>query len=63
MFALNRSLGTPGALRDLGMPKPGIEAAVELVMRDQYWNPRRPERIALCAMLGRAWAGEPPKPG
>jgi len=63
LFALNRSLGTPGALRDLGMPKPGIEAAVELVMRDQYWSPRRPERIALRAMLDRAWAGEPPKPG
>jgi hypothetical protein len=31
LFALNRSLDTSAALRDLGIPKPGIE----LVMQDQ----------------------------
>ena len=63
LFALNRTLGAPAALHELGMPQAGIEQAVELVMQDQYWNPRPPERDALRAMLGRAWAGDPPQLG
>ncbi|MBV8094193.1 MAG: maleylacetate reductase [Acetobacteraceae bacterium] len=63
LFALNRSLGAPAALRDLGMPKPGIEQAVDLIMQAQFWNPRQVDRVALRAMLTRAWAGEPPKLG
>lgn len=63
LFALNQSLGAPAALRELGMPEAGIELAAEQVMQDQYWNPRPPERDALRAMLRRAWAGEPPRPG
>ena len=61
--ALNRALGAPAALCGLGMPQAGIEQAVELVMQDQHWNPRPPERDALRAMLGRAWAGNPPQLG
>lgn len=63
LFALTRSLGTPAGLRDLGMPEAGIGQAVELVMQDQYWNPRPLERDTLRAMLCRAWAGDPPQPG
>ena len=63
LFALNQSLGAPASLRELGMPEGGIEQAAELVMRDQYWNPRPPERDALRAMLRRAWDGGPPQPG
>jgi maleylacetate reductase len=60
MFALSRALGAPLALRDLGMPKAGIELAVQEVMRDRYWNPRPLERGAIRAMLHRAWIGETP---
>jgi maleylacetate reductase len=60
LFALNRALGAPSALRDLGMPENGIGVAVDQVMQDQYWNPRPPEAAALRAMLARAWAGAPP---
>jgi len=63
LFDLNRSLGAPAALRELGMPEAGIDQAVEMVLQDQYANPRPLERNALRAMLARAWAGEPPKPG
>lgn len=63
LFALNRSLGAPSALRDLGMPEAGIGQAVGLVMQDRYWNPRAPEPDALRAMLRRAWAGERPASG
>jgi alcohol dehydrogenase class IV len=60
LFTLNRSIGAPIALRDLGMPERGIEEAVELVMQDQYWNPRPLERVGIRALLARAWAGDPP---
>lgn len=63
LHALNRTLGAPSALRELGMPEDGIERAVELMLQDQYWNPRPLERDSLRAMLGRAWAGRPPEPG
>ncbi len=59
--ALNQRLDAPLALRDFGMPERGIVEAVDLVLRDQYANPRPPERAAIEAMLRRAWAGEPPR--
>lgn len=41
LFALNRSLSAPSALRDLGMPEAGIGQTVGLVMQDQYLEPAR----------------------
>jgi len=63
LFALNQRLDAPLALRDLGMSEPGIPEAVDLVLRDQYANPRLLERGPIEAMLRRAWAGEPPRRG
>lgn len=63
LFALNRSLGAPVGLRELGMPEAGIGQAAELVMQDQYWNPRPLQHDALRAMLERAWAGDRPDGG
>ncbi|MFG2320859.1 maleylacetate reductase [Streptomyces tendae] len=60
LFDFAGRLGAPRALRDLGMPESGVEQAAELVMRDGYWNPRPVDRIAVCALLTRAWAGEAP---
>ncbi len=62
LFALNRTLEAPASLRELGMPEEGIHQVTALVMQDQYWNPRPPERDTLRAMLERAWAGAPPRP-
>ena len=61
LWALNRSLSTPSSLRELGMPEHGIERAAEQVMQDRYWNPQLLERDAVCAMLRRAWNGDPPR--
>jgi maleylacetate reductase len=60
LFALNRRLGAPLALRDLGMPEEGIERAADLALRDPYWNPRPLERAGLARLISRAWAGELP---
>ncbi|MEU0034371.1 maleylacetate reductase [Streptomyces sp. NPDC006333] len=60
LFDFAGRLGAPRALRDLGMPEPGIEQATELIVRDGYWNPRPVDRTAVRALLTRAWAGERP---
>lgn len=60
LFALNRTLGNPLSLAELGMPHEGIGRAVEQVMKDQYSNPRPLEAAALQSMLARAWSGEAP---
>ncbi len=55
------SLGAPLALKDIGMPKQGIDQAVAIVIQQGGWNPRAPDSTALTRMLGRAWAGERPR--
>ncbi|MFJ9567184.1 maleylacetate reductase [Streptomyces fuscichromogenes] len=60
LFDLAGRLGAPRALRDLGMPRSGIEQAAELVVRDGYWNPRPVDRSAVHSFLTRAWAGQAP---
>jgi len=61
LFALNRTLGNPLSLAELGMPREGIARAVEQVMKDQYSNPRPLEATVLQSMLARAWSGEAPR--
>jgi alcohol dehydrogenase class IV len=60
LHALARSLRLPASLREIGMPAEGIERAVDLVMKDAYWNPRPLEREPIRAMITRAWRGEAP---
>jgi alcohol dehydrogenase class IV len=60
LFDLAQSLGAPSALKDIGMPRDGIEQAVETVLADPPWNPRPLEAKPLTQMLGRAWAGRQP---
>jgi maleylacetate reductase len=60
LYDLAGRLGTPRALRDLGMPESGIDRAVDLALANPYWNPRPLEREALRACVAAAWAGAPP---
>lgn len=60
LYDLAKSLGAPLALRDLGMPKDGIERATDLALRNPYWNPRPLKRAAIRNLIARAWAGERP---
>ncbi len=60
LFTLASSLGATMALRDLGLPREGIEETVRLALANPYWNPRALEADALRDLLARAWAGAPP---
>jgi alcohol dehydrogenase class IV len=60
LFDLEISLGAPTSLRELGMPKDGIESAADIAMQNPYWNPRPLERGAIRDLIARAWAGERP---
>jgi alcohol dehydrogenase class IV len=60
LFRLARSLGAPGALRDLGMPEDALNQAADLAVQNAYANPRPIERTAIRTMLARAWSGDSP---
>ena len=55
------SLGAPTALKDIGMPRQGIDQAVAIVLQQGGWNPRALDATALTLMLRRAWTGERPR--
>ncbi|API61263.1 maleylacetate reductase (plasmid) [Tardibacter chloracetimidivorans] len=60
LFDMTASFGAPTALRDLGMPKDGIDRAVELIFKNPYANPRPLEPDAIRALLEDVWAGRRP---
>jgi alcohol dehydrogenase class IV len=60
LFKLNRALGIPAALAQLGMPEQGLDEAAELACQNPYTNPRAVERDAIRALLQRAWQGSVP---
>jgi alcohol dehydrogenase class IV len=60
LFDLARSVGSPAALKALGMPKIGVTQAADDAMENAYWNPRRLDRAAIADLLSRAWDGERP---
>lgn len=60
LYDLADRLGVPRGLGELGMPASGIDEAVDLAVRNSYWNPRPLERGPLRTLLARAWAGEEP---
>ena len=62
LFDLNRALGLPHALSDLGILESAIDHAAMLVVQEPYWNPRPPRLDDIRAMLRRAWDGQPPHP-
>lgn len=60
LYDLARDLGLSVALRDLRMPKAGIDEAVDAAMSNSYVNPRLLERDAIFALLSQAWQGTRP---
>ncbi len=60
LFDLAGAVGAKRALRDIGMPRDGIEKAADIAVANPYFNPRPIERDAIRDLLARAWAGEPP---
>ncbi|HSV82842.1 MAG TPA: maleylacetate reductase [Ramlibacter sp.] len=51
--------GLPSSLRELGMPREGIAAALQLALANPYRNPRPVEGPALEELLQNAWSGAP----
>jgi alcohol dehydrogenase class IV len=60
LFDLAQSLDIPLALKDIGMPKEGIDDAVALALKDPYWNPRPLESEGIRALLSQAHEGARP---
>ncbi|MDF3834530.1 maleylacetate reductase, partial [Cupriavidus basilensis] len=60
LYALNRRLGVPLALRDIGMPEAGLERAARVAADNPYYNPRPVAYDAILDLLTRAWRGDPP---
>jgi len=60
LFDLAGAVGATRGLRDLGMPKAGIDDAARRALANAYWNPRPLEFEAIRALIARAWEGQPP---
>lgn len=62
LHALVRDLPVPRSLAQIGMPQEGLSNALELVLKDSYWNPRPLEREPLRRLLLAAFEGAAPVP-
>ncbi|MFF3503427.1 maleylacetate reductase [Streptomyces sp. NPDC003247] len=60
LFELDRALGVPRNLGELGVRRSDIERVADLALAAPYGNPRPVDRSGLLALLGAAWAGTPP---
>jgi maleylacetate reductase len=60
LYELNIAIGAPTSLREIGMPKEGIEKAAEMISNDPYPNPVPVEFGPIRAMIEDAWHGRPP---
>ncbi|WP_420212123.1 maleylacetate reductase [Burkholderia aenigmatica] len=57
---LGDALDMPRSLREIGMPRDGIDRAVDLIVEKPYPNPRPIERQAVRTLLERAYEGADP---
>ena len=60
LYALEQAVGTPTALKDIGMLEDGLDQAAAEAMIDSYPNPRPLDRAAIRTLLDNAWHGRPP---
>jgi alcohol dehydrogenase class IV len=60
IFDLIVTIGAPTTLRDIGMPKDGLERAARLATENQYPNPRPIEYGPMRELLEHAYRGERP---
>ena len=61
LFDLAQSLGAPASLGAIGMPRDGVDGAIDTLLTDPVWNPRPLEAKPLKAMLRRAFDGARPR--
>jgi maleylacetate reductase len=60
VFDLARERGAPTALKDIGLTATDLDIALDLALKNPYWNPRPVERIPLRALLEAAFEGRRP---
>lgn len=60
LFALNRKLGIPLSLAEIGLPAAGPAEAARIACASPYYNPRPFQQEPIEALLSRAWRGEAP---
>lgn len=60
LYEFAEDLGAPNALRDLGFREADIERAVELAVKNPYWNPRDVTAEGIGSLLRNALDGLPP---
>lgn len=60
LYDLAKSLGATMALRDLGMPRSGIDQATAASLANPYWNPRPLEKEGIRSLLTSAYEGTRP---
>lgn len=61
LWTFAKSLGAPGALKDLGVSETDLDPVAELATKNPYDNPREITRDGIRALLQRAWSGERPQ--
>ncbi|WP_175912549.1 maleylacetate reductase [Burkholderia sp. BCC1640] len=62
LYELNRELGVPVGLGEIGLREQDLDRACEIAMSNPYWNPRPIEAGPLRELLQRAWVGSRPRP-
>jgi alcohol dehydrogenase class IV len=60
VFDLARDNGAPTALKDISLKESDIGVALDIALKNPYWNPRPLERAALRALLEAAYEGRRP---
>ena len=60
VFDLARDNGAPTALKDIGVSASDLDLALDLALKNPYWNPRPVERTPLRALLEAAFEGRRP---
>lgn len=61
LFELNKTLGLPTSLLDIGMAAERLDEAADVVMKVKGTNPRPYARANVVAILRQASSGQPPK--
>jgi maleylacetate reductase len=61
LYELEKRLGLPMRLADIGMKEADLERAARLAVEGPYPNPRKVEYEPLLALLRAAYDGQPPK--
>jgi maleylacetate reductase len=58
LHELAREIGAPVTLRELGLDEAQLDHVADVAMQAPYDNPRAVDRVAVCALLHRAFHGK-----